>query len=76
MPARTAAPAPPAHHQQPPVMMQQPQQPSLFKQMAATAGGVAVGSAVVSKITKILNSVIFIWVIIDLHLGIIVSSQE
>merc|ERR1711879_226089 len=32
-----AAPAP---------MMAQPQQPSLFKQMAATAGGVAVGSAV------------------------------
>merc|ERR1712140_146546 len=27
-------------------MMAQPQQPSLFKQMAATAGGVAVGSAV------------------------------
>merc|ERR1719385_723715 len=26
--------------------MAQPQQPSLFKQMAATAGGVAVGSAV------------------------------
>uniref|UniRef100_A0A0V0G3N7 Putative gamma-subunitmethylmalonyl-coa decarboxylase n=1 Tax=Triatoma dimidiata TaxID=72491 RepID=A0A0V0G3N7_TRIDM len=45
LPARTAAPAPPAH-QQPPVMMQQPQQPSMFKQMAATAGGVAVGSAV------------------------------
>jgi hypothetical protein len=30
-------------------MVQQPQQPSLMKQMAATAGGVAIGSAVVSS---------------------------
>merc|ERR1719433_1610696 len=37
MAAPPAAPAP---------MMAQPQQPSMFKQMAATAGGVAVGSAV------------------------------
>jgi len=57
---RAAAPPPPAHHAPPPaqhapaapppsqpMMAQaQPQQPSLFKQMAATAGGVAVGSAV------------------------------
>jgi hypothetical protein len=41
----TPAPAPVA---QPPQMMQQaqPRQPGLFGQMAATAGGVAVGSAV------------------------------
>ncbi|CAH0776699.1 unnamed protein product [Bemisia tabaci] len=46
-PAR-AAPTQPAVHQPPPSQpaMAQPQQPSLFKQMAATAGGVAVGSAV------------------------------
>lgn len=29
-------------------MAAQPQQPSMFQQMAATAGGVAVGSAIVS----------------------------
>merc|ERR1711879_1103691 len=42
-PAQVPAHAPPAA---PAPMMAQPQQPSLFKQMAATAGGVAVGSAV------------------------------
>lgn len=46
------APAPPAPvraHQtnQPMVAQPQAQQPSMFKQMAATAGGVAVGSAIV-----------------------------
>ena len=29
-----------------------PQQPSMFQQMAATAGGVAVGSAVVSSLSN------------------------
>lgn len=50
MPVRRA-PAPPAAPPAaaPSTLMQQPQQPSLFKQMAATAGGVAVGSAIVSK---------------------------
>jgi len=37
--------APPAAAM-PAMSMSQPQQPSLFKQMAATAGGVAIGSAV------------------------------
>lgn len=47
VPARAAPPPPPpAPVQAQPPMMAQPQQPSLFKQMAATAGGVAVGSAV------------------------------
>jgi len=41
-PAPAAAPPP----SQPMMAQAQPQQPSLFKQMAATAGGVAVGSAV------------------------------
>lgn len=45
VPARAPAPQPPAH---PPAA--QPKQPGLFGQMAATAGGVAVGSAVVSNI--------------------------
>nr|BAN20231.1 gamma-subunit,methylmalonyl-CoA decarboxylase, putative [Riptortus pedestris] len=48
VPMRTAPAPPPAPVAAPapqPAMMQ-PQQPSLFKQMAATAGGVAVGSAV------------------------------
>ncbi|KAL0883181.1 hypothetical protein ABMA27_016623 [Loxostege sticticalis] len=53
-PQRRAAPAPsrnvPAHAPPstpaPAQAMAQPQQPSLFGQMAATAGGVAVGSAV------------------------------
>ena len=54
MPARTSStytqPAP--HHAPPqqPVVVQQ-QQPGLLKQMAATAGGVAIGSAVVSYST-------------------------
>uniref|UniRef100_A0A0X3Q2C3 Coiled-coil-helix-coiled-coil-helix domain-containing protein 10 n=1 Tax=Schistocephalus solidus TaxID=70667 RepID=A0A0X3Q2C3_SCHSO len=41
MPMRSSPPPPPPQH-----APTQPQQPSLFKQMAATAGGVAVGSAV------------------------------
>ncbi|XP_075978054.1 coiled-coil-helix-coiled-coil-helix domain containing 2 [Anticarsia gemmatalis] len=50
-PPRRAAPPPsnvPAHAPPaaPAPVMAQPQQPSLFGQMAATAGGVAVGSAV------------------------------
>ncbi|CAG0922377.1 unnamed protein product [Notodromas monacha] len=47
-PAPRAAHPPARVHQPPPPMQMQPQpqQPSLFKQMAATAGGVAVGSAV------------------------------
>lgn len=36
------------------VAQAQPQQPGLFAQMAATAGGVAVGSAIVCKSTKIM----------------------
>lgn len=44
VPAR-APPSTPA-----PVAAGQPQQPSLFGQMAATAGGVAVGSAVVCEV--------------------------
>lgn len=48
------APAPPApvraqQTNQPMVAQPQAQQPSMFKQMAATAGGVAVGSAIVSS---------------------------
>lgn len=45
VPAR-AAPPPAAPMVAPPAG---PQQPSMFAQMAATAGGVAVGSAVVSQ---------------------------
>merc|ERR1711953_293814 len=48
-PPRAAAPPPaqvPAHAPQSQPMMAQPQQPSMMKQMAMTAGGVAVGSAV------------------------------
>ncbi|ORX70794.1 hypothetical protein DL89DRAFT_140405 [Linderina pennispora] len=48
-----AAPPPAAHHPAPaaaptaaPAAAAQPQQPGLFAQMAATAGGVAVGSAI------------------------------
>ena len=47
-PQRAPAPAPPP----PAAPMAQPQQPSMFQQMAATAGGVAVGSAVVSIFNK------------------------
>merc|ERR1712203_211918 len=47
-PAPRAPPPPPpsAPMAAPPSAMAQPQQPSLMKQMAATAGGVAIGSAV------------------------------
>lgn len=45
VPAR-APPSAPA-----PAMAGQPQQPSMFSQMAATAGGVAVGSAVVRRLS-------------------------
>ncbi|XP_037920983.1 coiled-coil-helix-coiled-coil-helix domain-containing protein 2 isoform X1 [Hermetia illucens] len=45
VPARVAPAPPPAPVAAAPVAAA-PQQPSLFKQMAATAGGVAVGSAV------------------------------
>ena len=46
-PAPRAAPPPPSTPMAaPPSAMAQPQQPSLMKQMAATAGGVAIGSAV------------------------------
>ena len=44
-PVRAAPPAP-VQAAPPAPMVQQPQQPSLMKQMAATAGGVAIGSAV------------------------------
>jgi len=54
VPARTSStytqPAPYHAPPQQPVVVQQ-QQPGLLKQMAATAGGVAVGSAVVSYST-------------------------
>uniref|UniRef100_A0A034UZE5 Coiled-coil-helix-coiled-coil-helix domain-containing protein 2, mitochondrial n=1 Tax=Bactrocera dorsalis TaxID=27457 RepID=A0A034UZE5_BACDO len=46
VPARTAPAAPPAAVQAAPSAVGAPQQPSMFQQMAATAGGVAVGSAV------------------------------
>lgn len=47
VPARAAAPPPPpAPVQAAPSAVGAPQQPSMFQQMAATAGGVAVGSAV------------------------------
>ncbi|BFG01856.1 coiled-coil-helix-coiled-coil-helix domain-containing protein 2 [Drosophila madeirensis] len=49
VPARAAAPPPPpAPMAAPPsaVGMPAPQQPSMFQQMAATAGGVAIGSAI------------------------------
>merc|ERR1711909_229466 len=36
-------------------MMAQPQQPSLMKQMAATAGGVAIGSVAGSAITGMMS---------------------
>lgn len=45
VPARTPTAHPPAH---PPAA--QPRQPGLFGQMAATAGGVAIGSTVVSGV--------------------------
>nr|CAD7203007.1 unnamed protein product [Timema douglasi] len=53
VPARTATTHAPMQQQAPPASVPamaapQAQQPSMFKQMAATAGGVAVGSAVVS----------------------------
>lgn len=51
-PAARAAPPPSAvSHPAPTAVspaMAAPQQPSMFQQMAATAGGVAIGSAVVS----------------------------
>ncbi|KAI7901970.1 uncharacterized protein BX663DRAFT_513094 [Cokeromyces recurvatus] len=55
MPTRQAPPPPPQHHQQhtpmqhqsaPSPTVAQPRQPGLFSQMASTAAGVAVGSAV------------------------------
>lgn len=47
VPARAAPTAqPPAPVQAAPTAVGAPQQPSMFQQMAATAGGVAVGSAV------------------------------
>ncbi|XP_036344404.1 coiled-coil-helix-coiled-coil-helix domain-containing protein 2-like [Rhagoletis pomonella] len=46
VPARTAPAAPPAPVHAAPSAVGAPQQPSMFQQMAATAGGVAVGSAV------------------------------
>lgn len=48
VPVKAQPPAPPA-----PVSAA-PQQPGLFGQMAATAGGVAVGSAIVSSFAAIL----------------------
>lgn len=49
VPARTQQRAPAPQPQQPTQVAApaQPQQPGLFAQMAATAGGVAVGSAIV-----------------------------
>lgn len=47
VPARTQQHAPAPQHQPTQVAPAQPQQPGLFAQMAATAGGVAVGSAIV-----------------------------
>lgn len=48
VPAKTQQHAPAPVQQQPTQMAQaQPKQPGLFAQMAATAGGVAVGSAIV-----------------------------
>jgi hypothetical protein len=58
VPARTSSTYTPAPQHAPPpqpVVVQQ-QQPGLLKQMAATAGGVAVGSAVVS--THEINSLV------------------
>lgn len=46
-PAKTQQYAPTPQHQPTQVAPVQPQQPGLFAQMAATAGGVAVGSAIV-----------------------------
>lgn len=46
-PVRQTQPVPAQAHPPAPVSAA-PQQPSLFGQMAATAGGVAVGSAIVS----------------------------
>lgn len=46
VPARAAAAPPPAPAAAPASAVGAPQQPSMFQQMAATAGGVAVGSAV------------------------------
>lgn len=55
VPAR-AAPPPTAPMAAPPAG---PQQPSMFAQMAATAGGVAVGSAVVSLQSTVLILSVF-----------------
>jgi len=55
-PAPTHAPAPAAPPPSQPMMAQaQPQQPSLMKQMAATAGGVAIGSVAGHAITGMLS---------------------
>ena len=51
-PPRAMAPVPqraPMQAQQPATGMAQPKGPGLMGQMAATAGGVAIGSALVSK---------------------------
>lgn len=58
LPARAPPAAPPAHAPAaaPPM---QAQQPSMFQQMAATAGGVAVGSAVVCIFFNITPSLFF-----------------
>lgn len=55
---RSSVPATrPAQPAQPAVIQQQPRQPGLFGQMASTAAGVAVGSAVVRFINH--NCLIF-----------------
>merc|ERR1712062_575142 len=68
MPRRGSAPAPPAAAPAAPVakaatpapapsapVMTQPEQPSLMKQMAVTAGGVAIGSVVGSAVTGMMS---------------------
>lgn len=56
-PSRSNVPAPaPPPPSQPMAYQAAPQQPGLLKQMAATAGGVAVGSAVVRYYFLLLTS--------------------
>lgn len=49
VPARTAQPATAPAHPPPAGAVGQPRQPGMFAQMATTAAGVAVGSAIVSS---------------------------
>lgn len=71
VPATTPAAQPPAH---PPAA--QPRQPGLFGQMAATAGGVAIGSAVVGIKTYCQNTIETLWIRPAAMVQVICRDQE